>query len=55
MFRHFVEKGTIQILVHTYVMIIGLDGWVRKMAIFAYYQYIEGEWVGQKKSKNLLM
>ena len=29
-------------------------GWVQKIAIFAYYQYIEGGWVGQKKSRNLL-
>ena len=25
-----------------YYVIIGLGGWVQKMAIFAYYQYIEG-------------
>ena len=39
-----------------YYVIIGLGGrgWVQKMAIFAYYQYIEGGWVAQKKSKNLI-
>jgi hypothetical protein len=36
-------------------VITGLGGWVQKMTIFAYYQYIEGGWLGQKKSKNMFM
>ena len=36
-----------------YYVIIGLGGWVQKMAIFAYYQYIEGGLV-RKSQKNCL-
>ena len=37
-----------------YYVTIGLDGWVQCMAVFAYYQYINHRWVGQKNSQNLL-